>query len=262
MHAHGVHHEVELFVRLDELVHEAPGVLGVDVVVVCPVHQEEPAGEVFGVLVEPDFLISGGVLGGPFHDGFGPFGVVDAHIRDGGDGDAGFELGGAGHAEQGVRAAVAPAPDSDAAGIDPFLRLEPAGGVDEVVQLDLAHIFLHGGGFELLADGGRGAVIDHDDGISLVEENLIPARIVPLVLHAGGGRAAVAVDDDGVLLPSPFLEIPGAADEGGHGKPVAGGDGGELGEVDMDPFFEFFVGVLDRDPASLRIGEDEGGRSF
>src|SRR5271165_6968648 len=98
-------------------------------------------------------------------------------VGDGSDGDAGFELLGAGHEIEGHGAATAPTPDAEAGGVNPGLRFEPANTGEEVGGFHRTGIS-RDGVFEFFADAGGGAVVDDDKDEAVVEEQLVDHEFV------------------------------------------------------------------------------------
>ncbi len=175
-------------------------------------------------------LISLGVRLWRAHVPLGVAGVVAVPVGHGGPAHTDFEdLGGAHHGHAGHVAAVAPAVDPHARGIDIGELREFADGGYLVVDFDRAHS-VGDGGFEGEAAVRASPVVDLQDHETLLRE-VLGAKVHrqrPLVERALDVRAAVDRDNDRVALAR--FEDRRAEDGAVEERAIGGIRGGELGD--------------------------------
>ncbi len=171
------------------------------------------------------------------HVRLGELRVVEVPVGHGSDRNPGLELLRARHDEQRVRPAAAPAPDADARGVHPRLRLQPLHAGDDVVELDVGHHLADDEVLERLALAGGAPRVHGEDDVAGVDEDLVEEcvageRVVPGVVDGRRARAAVDVDDRRVLLRG--IEAAGLQDPGRQGEAVGGRHGEERGRLEAE----------------------------
>ncbi|CAH0055364.1 unnamed protein product [Clonostachys solani] len=185
-----------------EGVEEPEGILEVDVVVGDAVHEEEadvPAegggvGDAGGGVAVPVVL-------GLAHVALGVDAVVEAPVDDGGDGHAVGE-GLAGvllEGLEGLEAAVGPAPDGEAVGVDVGLAGEVLGGGDVVSGLVDAELVADGDAVGAAEEAGA-AGVDSDDDVAEARGDVGLEVDGEALVDLLGAGARVLVEEDGVLL--------------------------------------------------------------
>ena len=166
------------------------------------------------------------------HVALGVDGVVLPPVRHRRDGHAGAEHVGAvarEHRHERQVAAVAPAPDADAPGVDVGLAAEPPGHGDLVLRFEHPEPAI-GAGLERFAASARAAVVHRgDDHAQLVGQVPVPevARAAPGVADLLAAGAAVDVHEHRVGPPG--VEAAGADDGGQQRRAVGARHLGELG---------------------------------
>jgi hypothetical protein len=237
---------------------EAGGVAEVHVFVGHPVDEEQAALEPVRMDQGGGFAVAVGVFGGRAHVPLGVAGVVAVPVGDGGAGHAHAEdLLGLEQAHEGHVAAVAPAVDADAGGIEARQAGEVADAPDLVFDLDGAHA-AGDVGFEGEAPAAAAAVVELEDGDALLREVLGAEidREGPVVDDALDVGAAVDGDDDRRRAVRGGGAIERAVEQGAVGC----GDFVELGDGEAERRGVHGLGFVDRDDAAIEEvpGDDAG----
>ncbi len=200
-----------------------------DVVVAGAVDQEQGIGQPVGVGDGRGVAVAVRVVLRVVEVALGPDGVVEAPVGDRRAGDR--RRPGAGaveHRVEGVGAAAGPAPEADAVRVDPPEALQVVDPGELCRQVARAEAAI-GAVFAPLAEEGRSAVVDHQDGVAALGHHLVPqaaAARAPAVGHHLRGGAAVVVHDRRVAA----RRVEAVRPQQGRRQldPVRAGDGQEL----------------------------------